>query len=115
MIPTQLQSYVGGRFVGARAGVPLASAIDGHTVAHAHADELETGALEVGLDDLGVDAVQFGDRPAGVAIGQSDMVDDADDGAGLGHKPRDIYVEDMRVGEPASTEPGIRIRARDFR
>ena len=43
MNPTQLQSYIGGRFVGARAGAALASAIDGRTVAFAHADELDFG------------------------------------------------------------------------
>ena len=41
--PMQLQSYVGGRFVGARAGAPLVSAIDGRTVAFAHADALDFG------------------------------------------------------------------------
>jgi oxepin-CoA hydrolase/3-oxo-5,6-dehydrosuberyl-CoA semialdehyde dehydrogenase len=41
--PRQLQSYIGGRFVGARAGQALASAIDGRTVAHAHQDEIDFG------------------------------------------------------------------------
>ena len=40
---TQLQSYIGGRFVGSRPGAPLASAIDGRTVALAHADEIDFG------------------------------------------------------------------------
>ncbi|HEX7690271.1 MAG TPA: phenylacetic acid degradation bifunctional protein PaaZ [Burkholderiaceae bacterium] len=44
---TQLQSYIGGRFVGTRPGAALASAIDGRPVAFAHADELDFGeALE---------------------------------------------------------------------
>ncbi|HEX4511292.1 MAG TPA: phenylacetic acid degradation bifunctional protein PaaZ, partial [Burkholderiaceae bacterium] len=37
--PTQLQSYIAGRYVGSRAGAPLASAIDGRTVAYTHLDE----------------------------------------------------------------------------
>ena len=40
---TQLQSYIGGRFVGTRPGAALASAIDGRPVAFAHADELDFG------------------------------------------------------------------------
>ena len=43
MNPVQLQSYIAGRFTGARAGAALASAVDGHTVAFAHADELDFG------------------------------------------------------------------------
>jgi oxepin-CoA hydrolase/3-oxo-5,6-dehydrosuberyl-CoA semialdehyde dehydrogenase len=38
---TQLQSYIGGRFVGARAGAAIASAIDGRPVAFVHEDELD--------------------------------------------------------------------------
>ena len=54
MNPVQLQSYIAGRFVGARAGAALASAVDGRVVAHAHADELDFGeavdhARRVGL------------------------------------------------------------------
>src|SRR5690348_529010 len=41
--PVQLQSYLGGRFVGSRAGAPLASAIDRRTVAFTHADEPDFG------------------------------------------------------------------------
>ena len=37
----------------------------------AHADQLEAGALEVGLDHFGIDAVDFLDRRAGVAVGQA--------------------------------------------
>jgi oxepin-CoA hydrolase/3-oxo-5,6-dehydrosuberyl-CoA semialdehyde dehydrogenase len=39
----QLQSYIGGRFVGTQAGAALQSAIDGRVVAHAHADALDFG------------------------------------------------------------------------
>ena len=57
MNPVQLQSYIAGRFVGARAGAALASAVDGRVVAHAHADELDFGeavdhARRVGLPAL---------------------------------------------------------------
>jgi oxepin-CoA hydrolase/3-oxo-5,6-dehydrosuberyl-CoA semialdehyde dehydrogenase len=41
--PFQLQSFLGGRFVGERAGAPLASAIDGRTVAFTHLDEPDFG------------------------------------------------------------------------
>ena len=53
-MPMQLQSYVGGRFVGARAGAPLASAIDGRTVAFAHADELDFGEAVAHARRVGV-------------------------------------------------------------
>src|SRR4051794_39032497 len=43
MKPMQLQSYIGGRFVGSRPGAALASAVDGRTVAWAHADEIDFG------------------------------------------------------------------------
>src|SRR5471032_2212264 len=57
MNPTQLQSYIGGRFVGTRAGAALASAVDGHAVAFAHADEIDFGeavahARRVGVPSL---------------------------------------------------------------
>ncbi|HSN33053.1 MAG TPA: phenylacetic acid degradation bifunctional protein PaaZ, partial [Ideonella sp.] len=39
--PMQLQSYVGGRFLGSQPGAALHSAIDGHVVAHAHADAID--------------------------------------------------------------------------
>jgi oxepin-CoA hydrolase/3-oxo-5,6-dehydrosuberyl-CoA semialdehyde dehydrogenase len=55
--PTQLQSYVGGRFVGARAGAALASAVDGHTVAHTHADELDFGEAVDHARRVGVPAL----------------------------------------------------------
>ena len=53
----QLQSYIGGRFVGARAGVALASAIDGRVVAHAHADELDFGEAVAHARGVGVRAL----------------------------------------------------------
>ncbi|MCK9684526.1 phenylacetic acid degradation bifunctional protein PaaZ [Scleromatobacter humisilvae] len=55
--PLQLQSYVGGRFVGARAGAALASAIDGRTVAFAHADELDFGEAVDHARRVGVPAL----------------------------------------------------------
>ena len=55
--PMQLQSYVGGRFVGARAGAALASAIDGRTVAFAHADELDFGEAVDHARRVGVPAL----------------------------------------------------------
>jgi len=57
MNPTQLQSYIGGRFVGARAGAALASAIDGRTVAFAHADELDFGEAVDHARRVGVPAL----------------------------------------------------------
>ena len=56
-MPMQLQSYVGGRFVGARAGAALASAIDGRTVAFAHADELDFGEAVDHARRVGVPAL----------------------------------------------------------
>lgn len=38
-----LQSYIGGQWIGKQAGVQLVSAIDGHTVTHAHAEVLDFG------------------------------------------------------------------------
>ena len=55
--PQQLQSYIGGRFVGARAGAALASAIDGRTVAFAHADELDFGEAVDHARRVGVPAL----------------------------------------------------------
>jgi len=55
--PTQLQSYIGGRFVGARAGAALASAIDGRTVAFAHADEIDFGEAVDHARRVGVPAL----------------------------------------------------------
>ena len=55
--PTQLQSYIGGRFVGARAGAALASAVDGRTVAFAHADELDFGEAVDHARRVGVPAL----------------------------------------------------------
>jgi oxepin-CoA hydrolase/3-oxo-5,6-dehydrosuberyl-CoA semialdehyde dehydrogenase len=57
MNPTQLQSYIGGRFVGARAGAALASAVDGHVVAFAHADELDFGEAVDHARRVGVPAL----------------------------------------------------------
>ncbi len=54
---TQLQSYIGGRFVGARAGAALASAVDGHVVAFAHADELDFGEAVDHARRVGVPAL----------------------------------------------------------
>ncbi len=56
-VPMQLQSYVAGRFVGARQGAALASAIDGRTVAHAHADELDFGEAVDHARRVGVPAL----------------------------------------------------------
>ncbi len=55
--PLQLQSYIGGRFVGARAGAALASAVDGRTVAFAHADELDFGEAVAHARRVGVPAL----------------------------------------------------------
>ena len=55
--PLQLQSYIGGRFVGARAGAALASAVDGRTVAFAHADELDFGEAVDHARRVGVPAL----------------------------------------------------------
>ncbi|HEY9239169.1 MAG TPA: phenylacetic acid degradation bifunctional protein PaaZ, partial [Burkholderiaceae bacterium] len=38
---TTLQSFIGGRWIGADAGQALKSAIDGHIVTHTHADQLD--------------------------------------------------------------------------
>jgi oxepin-CoA hydrolase / 3-oxo-5,6-dehydrosuberyl-CoA semialdehyde dehydrogenase len=57
MIPIQLQSYIGGRFVGARPGAALASAVDGRTVAFAHADELDFGEAVDHARRVGVPAL----------------------------------------------------------
>ena len=57
MMPMQLQSYIGGRFVGARAGASLASAVDGHVVAFAHADELDFGEAVDHARRVGVPAL----------------------------------------------------------
>ena len=57
MNPTQLQSYIGGRFVGTRAGAALASAVDGRTVAFAHADELDFGEAVDHARRVGVPAL----------------------------------------------------------
>jgi oxepin-CoA hydrolase/3-oxo-5,6-dehydrosuberyl-CoA semialdehyde dehydrogenase len=38
-----LQSFIAGRWIGTAAAAPLASAIDGHTVCHTHADSLDFG------------------------------------------------------------------------
>lgn len=38
---TTLQSFIGGRWIGADAGLALKSAIDGHIVTHTHADQLD--------------------------------------------------------------------------
>ena len=38
---TTLQSFIADRWIGTRAGSPLASAIDGSVIYHAHADELD--------------------------------------------------------------------------
>ena len=54
--PRQLQSYIADRFVGARAGAALASAVDGRTVAHAHADEIDFGEAVAHARRVGVPA-----------------------------------------------------------
>jgi oxepin-CoA hydrolase/3-oxo-5,6-dehydrosuberyl-CoA semialdehyde dehydrogenase len=53
----QLQSYIGGRFVGMRAGAALASAVDGRVVAHAHADEIDFGEAVAHARRVGVPAL----------------------------------------------------------
>jgi len=55
--PRQLQSYIADRFVGARAGAALASAVDGRTVAHAHADEIDFGEAVAHARRVGVPAL----------------------------------------------------------
>jgi oxepin-CoA hydrolase/3-oxo-5,6-dehydrosuberyl-CoA semialdehyde dehydrogenase len=55
--PTQLHSYIAGRFVGARPGVALASAIDGHAVAFAPADEPDFGEAVAHARQVGVPAL----------------------------------------------------------
>ena len=55
--PRQLQSYIAGRFVGARAGAALASAVDGRVVAHAHADEIDFGEAVDHARRVGVPAL----------------------------------------------------------
>lgn len=57
MTASTLQSYIAGRWVGQQAGTALRSAINGNTVAHAHADTLDFGealhhARTVGLPGL---------------------------------------------------------------
>ena len=42
--PTTLQSLIAGRWIGSKPGVPLASAIDGRTLFHTHAETLDFGA-----------------------------------------------------------------------
>ena len=39
--PSVLQSLIADRWIGSRPGAPLASAIDGATIRHAHADEID--------------------------------------------------------------------------
>jgi oxepin-CoA hydrolase/3-oxo-5,6-dehydrosuberyl-CoA semialdehyde dehydrogenase len=41
--PMQLQSHIAGRWIGSEPGAALRSAIDGHVVAHAHADTIDFG------------------------------------------------------------------------
>ncbi|MFL6625593.1 MAG: phenylacetic acid degradation bifunctional protein PaaZ [Vitreoscilla sp.] len=53
----QLQSYIAGRFVGARAGAALASAVDGRVIAHAHADEIDFGEAVDHARRVGVPAL----------------------------------------------------------
>ena len=55
-----LQSYIAGRWLGREAGQPLRSAVNGATVAHAHADAIDFGeavdhARRVGVPLRGVD------------------------------------------------------------
>jgi len=53
----QLQSYIGGRFVGTRPGTALASAVDGRVVAHVHADEIDFGEAVDHARRVGVPAL----------------------------------------------------------
>jgi oxepin-CoA hydrolase / 3-oxo-5,6-dehydrosuberyl-CoA semialdehyde dehydrogenase len=53
-----LQSYVAGRWQGQRAGLPLASAIDGAVVAHTHEDVLDFEAMAHHARQQGVPALR---------------------------------------------------------
>ncbi len=64
-MPAVLQSLIADRWLGARAAQTLVSAIDGHTVAHTHAETIDFGealdhARRVGLTQLG--ALDFQQR-----------------------------------------------------
>ena len=53
----QLQSYIGGRWLGQQAGTALRSAVNGRTVAHTHAEAIDFAealhhARTVGLPNL---------------------------------------------------------------
>ena len=52
-----LQSLIADRWVGSREGAALASAIDGATIHHAHADEIDFG-----------EALSFARRTGGAAL-----------------------------------------------
>jgi oxepin-CoA hydrolase/3-oxo-5,6-dehydrosuberyl-CoA semialdehyde dehydrogenase len=65
---TLLQSFIGGRWIGAQPAQALRSAINGETVAHTHAEALDFGeavdyARRVGLP--GLLALDFQQRPRG--------------------------------------------------
>jgi len=67
MTPTQLQSYIGGRWLGQQAAQALRSAVNGRTVAHTHAEAIDFGeavqhARSVGLP--GLLALDFQQRAA---------------------------------------------------
>jgi len=67
MTPTQLQSYIGGRWQGQQAAQALRSAVNGRTVAHTHAEAIDFGeavqhARSVGLP--GLLALDFQQRAA---------------------------------------------------
>jgi len=55
--PTQLQSYVGGRFVGTRRGATLASAVNGEPVAYVHEDSLDFGEVLDHAHRVGIPAL----------------------------------------------------------
>ena len=64
---TVLQSHVAGRWFGTRSGQPLASAVDGHVVAAAHADDIDFGAAVAHARSVGVKsllALDFQQRAA---------------------------------------------------
>jgi oxepin-CoA hydrolase/3-oxo-5,6-dehydrosuberyl-CoA semialdehyde dehydrogenase len=55
-MPT-LQSFIGGRWIGAQAAQPLASAIDGRVVAHTHAEAIDFGEALLHARRIGIPAL----------------------------------------------------------
>jgi oxepin-CoA hydrolase/3-oxo-5,6-dehydrosuberyl-CoA semialdehyde dehydrogenase len=63
-----LQSHIAGRWVGTRAGQPLASAVDGHVVAATHEDALDFGAAIAYARDTGLKSLLATDFQQRAAI-----------------------------------------------